>query len=255
MAFSKRSINAKYMGDEPDPIDWDSLPDEELKSEIHGAFRWYYKFFDFKESMNFVQEYYKKNKVKSKSPGKLKIADLTEVGNHVGYIARMKIRGLKSLPEEYEELFIQKLKKIEEIAEHRKVEETIDKIKPDIQKRIREAAKKLKYDIEDIVDEQLEENFKKKYNFKQFITHNKISRPVAKHLKSEIAEMSGEIKLAKEGDIDFKEAYSHMSGPQQNRLIKFYDMMIEECDVVITTKKKKEKIKLGPKIKIKKRKK
>ena len=172
MAFSKRSINAKYMGDEPDPIDWDSLPDEELKSEIHGAFRWYYKFFDFKESMNFVQEYYKKNKVKSKSPGKLKITDLIEVGNHVGYIARMKIRGLKSLPEEYEELFIQKLKKIEEIAEHRKVEETIDKIKPDIQKRIREAAKKLKYDIEDIVDEQLEENFKKKYNFKQFITHN-----------------------------------------------------------------------------------
>ena len=239
MAFSKRSINAKYMGDEPDPIDWDSLPPDKLKSEIHEAFRWYYKFFDFKESMNFVQEYYKKNKVKSKSPGKLKIADLIEVGNHVGYIARMKIRGLKSLPEEYEELFIQKLKKIEEIAEHRKVEETIDKIKPDIQKRIREAAKKLKYDIEDIVDEQLEENFKKKYNFKQFITHNKISRPVAKHLKSEIAEMSGEIKLAKEGDIDFKEAYSHMSGPQQNRLIKFYDMMIEECDVVITTKKQK----------------
>jgi hypothetical protein len=30
-----------------------------------------------------------------------------------------------------------------------------------------------------------------------------------------------------------------MSGPQQNRLIKFYDMMIEECDVVITTKKQK----------------
>ena len=51
--------------------------------------------------------------------------------------------------------------------------------------------------------------------------------------------MAGEIKLAKEGDIDFKEAYSHMSGPQQNRLIKFYDMMIEECDVVITTKKQK----------------
>ena len=237
MAFSKRSINAKYMGDEPDPIDWDSLPPDKLKSEIHEAFRWYYKFFDFKESMNFVQEYYKKNKVKSKSPGKLKIADLIEVGNHVGYIARMKIRGLKSLPEEYEELFIQKLKKIEEIAEHRKVVvESKDKVKPDIQKRIREAAKNLKYDIEDIVEEQLEEDFKKKFNFKQFVKHNKVSRPVAKHLKSEIVEMAGEIKLAKEGDIDFKEAYSHMSGPQQNRLIKFYDMMIEECDVVITTK-------------------
>ncbi len=128
-------------------------------------------------------------------------------------------------------------------------------VKPDIQKRIREAAKKLKYDIEDIVDEQLEENFKKKYNFKQFITHNKISRPVAKHLKSEIVEMASEIKLAKDGDVDFAEAYSHLNKPLQNRLIKFYDMMIEECEIIITTKKKKEKIKLGPKIKIKKLKK
>ena len=113
MAFSKRSINAKYMGDEPDPIDWDSLPPDELKSKIHEAFRWYYRFFDFKESMDFVQEYYKKNKVKSKSPGKLKINDLAEVGNHVGYLARLKVRGLEVLPVEYEELFIQKLKKIE----------------------------------------------------------------------------------------------------------------------------------------------
>ena len=255
MAFSKRSINAKYMGDEPDPIDWDSLPLDKLKSEIHEAFRWYYKFFDFKESMEFVQEYYKKNKVKSKSPGKLKITDLIEVGNHVGYIARMKLRGLKSLPEEYEDLFIQKLKKIEEIAENRKVAvETKDKVKPDIQKRIREAAKNLKYDIEYIVDEQIEDNFKKKYNFKQFIAQNKISRPVAKHLKSEIVEMASEIKLAKEGDVDFAEAYSHLNKPLQNRLIKFYDMMIEECEIIITTKKEK-KVKLGKKIKIKKLKK
>ena len=75
MAFSKRSITAKYMGEEPDPNDWDGLSSEELKSRIHEAFRWYYRFYDFKESMEFVQAYYKKNKVKSKSPGKLKIND------------------------------------------------------------------------------------------------------------------------------------------------------------------------------------
>ena len=256
MAFSKRSINAKYMGDEPDPIDWDSLPPDKLKSEIHEAFRWYYKFFDFKESMDFVQEYYKKNKVKSKSPGKLKINDLAEVGNHVGYLARLKVRGLEVLPVEYEELFIQKLKKIEEIAKQRKVVvESKERIKPDIQQRIRDAAKKIKYDIEDVIDEQVEEEFKKKFNFKQFLERNKVSKPVAKHLKPHIEDLASEIKLAKAGDVDFKEAYSHMSGHQQNRLIKFYDMMIEECEVIITSKKKKEKIKLGPKIKIKKRKK
>ena len=75
MAFSKRSVTAKYMGEEPDPNDWDGLSSEELKSRIHEAFRWYYRFYDFKESMEFVQAYYKKNKVKSKSPGKLKIND------------------------------------------------------------------------------------------------------------------------------------------------------------------------------------
>ena len=35
MAFSKRSINAKYMGDEPDPIDWDSLPPEAFSIDDH----------------------------------------------------------------------------------------------------------------------------------------------------------------------------------------------------------------------------
>ncbi|NQX84276.1 MAG: hypothetical protein HRS57_03695 [Mycoplasmataceae bacterium] len=256
MAFSKRSVTAKYMGDEPDPNDWDGLSSEELKSKIHDAFRWYYRFYDFKESMEFVQAYYKKNKVKSKSPGKLKINDLAEVGNHVGYLARLKVRGLEVLPVEYEELFIQKLKKIEEIAKQRKVVvESKERIKPDIQQRIRDAAKKLKYDIEDVIDEQVEEEFKKKFNFKQFLERNKVSKPVAKHLKPHIEDLASEIKLAKAGDVDFKEAYSHMSGHQQNRLIKFYDMMIEECEVIITSKKKKEKIKLGPKIKIKKRKK
>ena len=56
MAFSKRSVTAKYMGDEPDPNDWDGLSSEELKSKIHDAFRWYYRFYDFKESMEFVAE-------------------------------------------------------------------------------------------------------------------------------------------------------------------------------------------------------
>ena len=243
MAFQKRSLEAKHMGEEPDPREWEGFDDGQLQEAIYGAFRWYYKFFDFKESMGFVQEYYKKNKVKSKSPGKIKITDLAQVGNHVGYLARLKTRGCDFLPEKFETLFINKLKKIEELASVRKSQENAkpDKVKPDIQKRIRDAAKKLRYDIEDVVDEQLEEDFKKKFNFKLFLERNKVSKPVAKHLKPEIEDLANEIKLAKDGDPDFKEAYSHMSGHLQNRLIKFYDKMIEECDVIITTKKVKVK--------------
>ena len=219
MGFQKRSLEAKHMGEEPDPRDWEGLDDENTSAAVYDAFRWYYKFYDFKECMNFVQEYYKKNKVKSKSPGKIKITDFAHVGNHVGYIARLKTRGCTYLPEYFENLFISKLKKIEEIASLRKSADNDkpNKIKPDIQKRIRDAAKKLRYDIEDVVDEQLEEEFKKKFNFKQFLEQNKVSKPV-----------------------DFKEAYSHMSGHQQNRLIKFYDKMIEECEMIIETKKVKK---------------
>ena len=51
MAFEKRSLEAKHMGEEPDPNDWHNLDEEALLGQIHDAFRWYYKFYDFKESM------------------------------------------------------------------------------------------------------------------------------------------------------------------------------------------------------------
>ena len=77
-------------------------------------------------------------------------------------------------------------------------------------------------------------------NSKKSLKRNKVSKPVAKHLKPHIEDLANEIKLAKSGDVDFKEAYSHMSGHQQNRLIKFYDKMIEECEMIIETKKVKK---------------
>ena len=244
MAFQKRSLEAKHMGEEPDPRDWMELEEDALTNKMHEAFRWYYKFYDFKETMDFVSEYYKKNKVKTTSPKKIKPIDLESVGMHVGYIARLKTRGIDHLPEHLETLFIDKLKKIEEIANVRKVvnDSKPDKIKPDIQKRIREAARRLRYDIEEVIDEQIDDEFKKKFNFKQFLERNKVTRPVAKHLKVEISELASEIILAKKGDPDFKEAYSHLSGHQQNRLIKFYEKMTEECETIITTKKSKKKI-------------
>jgi hypothetical protein len=207
--------------------------------------------------MEFVSEYYKKNKVKTNSPKKIKPVDLVEVGMHVGYIARLKTRGCGFLPEKFEKLFIEKLKKIELITDKRQHEQKAaspDKVKPNIQERMRVLAKNLRYDIEDIVDEQLENDFKNKFNFKSFIKQNKISRPVAKHLKTEINELADEIRLAKT-EPDLKEAYSHLNGVIKNKLIKFYDNLIEECDNIQTVRKEKGKIKLNSYRKNKKKKK
>ena len=44
MAFEKRSLEAKHMGEEPDPNDWHNLDEEALLGLIHDAFRWYYKY-------------------------------------------------------------------------------------------------------------------------------------------------------------------------------------------------------------------
>jgi hypothetical protein len=243
MAFQKRSLEAQHMGLEPDPNDWDGLTEEQLTEECYNAFRWYYKFYDFKECMEFVSEYYKMNKVKTTSPKKIKPVDLMEVGMHVGYIARLKTRGCGFLPEKFEELFIEKLKKIESIAEkrqHEQKEAQAEKVKPNIQERMRILAKNIRYDIEEIVDEQLENDFKIKFNFKSFIKQNKISKPVAKHLKTEINELADEIRLSKT-DPDLKEAYSHLNGIIKNKLIKFYDTLIEECDNIQTVRKEKDK--------------
>jgi len=243
MAFQKRSLEAQHMGLEPDPNDWDGLTEEQLTEECYNAFRWYYKFYDFKECMEFVSEYYKINKVKTNSPKKIKPVDLMEVGMHVGYIARLKTRGCGFLPEKFEELFIEKLKKIESIAEkrqHEQKEAQAEKVKPNIQERMRILAKNIRYDIEEVVDEQLENDFKIKFNFKSFIKQNKISKPVAKHLKTEINELTDEIRLSKT-DPDLKEAYSHLNGIIKNKLIKFYDTLIEECDNIQTVRKEKDK--------------
>ena len=240
MAFQKRSLEAKHMGEEPDPRDWMEMDEEALTDRMHDSFRWYYKFYDFKETMVFVSEYYKKNKVKTTSPIKIKPIDLQEVGMHVGYIARLKTRGLDRCPEKLETLFIEKLKKIEDIANRRKnQQEEIqeNKVKPDIQQRMRALAKKLAFDVEEVVEQQIDSGFKDKFNFKNFVKQNKITKPVAKHLKEEINLMAEEIRLAKDGDPDLKEAYSHFNGIIKNRLIKFYDNLIEECDNIQTVKK------------------
>lgn len=244
MAFQKRSLEAKHMGDEPDPKDWIGLDEDALEQKMHEAFRWYYRFYDFKESMQFVIEYYKKNKVKTNNPKKIKPIDIPEVGVHVGYIARMKSRGLEDCPIKLENLFIDKLKVIERIAQSRKElqeENQPDKPKPNIQQRMKELAKKLAYDVEDVVEAQIESKFKDKFNFKTFIKQNNVSKPVAKHLKVELINQSEEVRLAKDGDPEFKEAYSHLSGVIKNRLIKFYDNLIEECDNVETVRKESKK--------------
>lgn len=244
MAFQKRSLEAQHMGEEPDPRDWMELEEDVLTNKMYDAFRWYYKFYDFKETMDFVSEYYKKNKVKTTSPKKIKPIDLEAVGMHVGYIARLKTRGLDRCPEKLETLFIEKLKKIEEIANRRKNQQEVaqpNKVRPDIQQRMRDMAKKLAFDVEEVVEQQIDSGFKEKFNFKTFVKQNKISKPVAKHLKEEINLMAEEIRLAKDGDPDLKEAYSHLNGIIKNRLIKFYDNLIEECDNIQTVKKESSK--------------
>ena len=106
---------------------------------------------------------------------------------------------------------------------------------------MKELAKKLAYDVEDVVEAQIESKFKDKFNFKTFIKQNKVSKPVAKHLKVELINQSEEIRLAKDGDPELKEAYSHLSGVIKNRLIKFYDNLIKECDNVETVRKESKK--------------
>ncbi len=159
-------------------------------------------------------------------------------------VKTQQTRGLDRCPEKLETLFIEKLKNIEEIANRRKNQQEAaqpNKVRPDIQQRMRDMAKKLAFDVEEVVEQQIDSGFKEKFNFKTFVKQNKISKPVAKHLKEEINLMAEEIRLAKKGNPDLKEAYSHLNGIIKNRLIKFYDNLIEECDNIQTVKKESSK--------------
>ena len=242
MAFKARSLEAKHFGSEPTYDDWEGFPDELLEQKIQDSFRWYYKFYDFKESLHFIVEYYKKNKVNNKNVKQIKPADLVEVGNHVGYIARMKTKGLKRLPLKYENLFIEKLKIIESIGSKRKEDKKDDsKPPPNIQKRIKEYASGLVFDIEEEVEKFIDNNCETSWTFKDFMKMHKISRPVCKHMVPMLETAKNEVVEAKKGDDkDLKEAYAYLNGRQQTRLIKFYDTIIKECNLIINTKKRKK---------------
>ena len=59
-----KTLDEKYMGTEPswEDID-DTMAEYELTAKIESAIRWYSYFYDFKESLKFVDQFYRKQKV------------------------------------------------------------------------------------------------------------------------------------------------------------------------------------------------
>ena len=219
-----KNLDEKYMGFEPE------LKSNPTISDVETALRWYNHFHDFKDSLKFIGSYYKKNKVDQKNLKKINTTDLLEVGRVVGFLCRMKIKGVEVFPPEYSNIMVKKLQLIERIGQTRKDKEKVEtKNVISVQQRITEKANSLMFDLEEAEDYFIDNKFVSDFSFKAFAQLNTIKRPIARKL-SVMCQMKMNELENKEEDPDLKEAFSHLTKRQKGKIIKFWKLIIKGCD-------------------------
>lgn len=219
-----KNLDEKYMGFEPELTETPSV------SDIEAALRWYSHFHDFKSSLKFVGEFYKKNKVNQSNLKKINTTDILDVGRVVGFLCRMRTRGVEVLPPKYNNVIIEKLKLIEQIGKTRKEKVVLeDKKIISVQQRIKEKADSIFFDLEYIEELFIDNNFETTFEFKNFQKITKIKKPIAKIL-SHLSQLKIDELENKNNDPDLKEAFCHLKKREKNKIIKFWKSIKEGCD-------------------------
>jgi len=219
-----KNLDEKYMGFEPE------LNDTPTINEVENALRWYNHFHDFKDSLKFISSYYKKKKVNQTNLKKINNTDMLEVGRVVGFLCRMKTKGVEVFPANYTDIMVKKLQLIERIGSTRKEKEKVEtKNVISVQQRIQEKANSFMFDLEEAEDYLYENNFESDFSFPAFVKINGVKKPIAKKLAVMSQNKINELEN-KEDDPDLKEAFSHLTKRQKNKIIKFWKLIIKGCN-------------------------
>lgn len=248
--FMKRRIQTvddKYMGPEPtwEMVD-ERTSDYELDKLIETALRWYQHFYDFKQSLSFIEKFYKKNKVDRKNLKKISAnnaEDLLSIGRTPGFLCKMKLNGLIKLSVTYNDILIKRLSIIEEVGKLRKQKQKETKVDTpviSVQQRIKQKAESYIFDIDYVVDLFIDNNFETSFTFKAFNKINQVKKPVAQKMLPMIQDRIDELEN-KDEDPDLKEAYRHLTKRNKNRIIKLLKECKSGCEEVVATKQKKVK--------------
>lgn len=246
-----RSLDERYMGLEPEWTNYRFLSEEELCSNIEKALHWYSRFYDLKQSFTFIQKYLRKHKIDSKPLNVLTSDDMLQVGRTIGFLCKIKMRGLDQLPDKYEKIFVDKMKLIRDLASVRKnikkkkIDDTDNKLANtnviSVQERINTLAKGYVFDIEYFkLQDFIDNKFTGEFDVAAFCKINNIKLPTAKKMKSLLYSSMEEIQLSKT-DKELSEYYRNYSVREKNKIIKFYDTILKDIDRYFKRNSKKKK--------------
>ena len=239
-----KTLDEKYMGTEPTWEDIeDVMPDYELTVKIESAIRWYSHFYDFKDSLKFIDQFYKKHKVDRSNLKKITTMDTLQVGRIVGFLCRMKFRGIPKLSTRYAEILVDRLKVIEELGKYRQIlkDETKENSKViSVQQRITSRANGYMFDLDYVIEMFEDNDFKTSFTFDAFQKLNVVKKPVATKMIPQIDTRIEELEN-KENEPDLREAYQHLSKWDKNKIIKIWKECKSGCQKIILTKQPRTK--------------
>jgi len=222
------------------------ISDINLNKFIEDAFNWYKDRYDFVDSLKFIEQYYQQSNVDTTNIKKITNTDQLNIGRYIGFLCRMKVKGLPRLSIKYNNILAKKLRIIEEIGKTKVlIRKKLPKKIISVQERIQQRAKSLIFDIDYVVDLYIDNNFETNFTFNTFVRVNDIKKPVAKILCTLLQERIDELEN-KEQDLDLKEAYSHFGKRQKNKIIKLLKDCLDGCEKItqLTTIRKTRKKRL-----------
>lgn len=217
------------------------IPGEVDKLQIVDTLNWYSYFWEKKKSIKALVEYLKDKGEKEKAKAVRNVNDNLIMPTY-GNLAQM-IRNGSIIPNEYQEKLNKHIDMLVERYGFQKIEEDKQKEKDDkqpqltVQDHIQNRANEIAGEIDVYIDDFLKNDCKGELNTYEFLA-KKEAKPVhASKIADEFRPLLEELNEAKI-DTQLKEAYEHLGTRKLNRLIKFVESIIDDCDNYASNKKK-----------------
>ena len=85
------------------------------------------------------------------------------------------------------------------------------------------------FDLEEAEEYFIDNNFESDFSFSAFVKINGVKKPIAKKIAAMSQSKINELENNEE-DPDLKEAFSHLTKRQKNKIIKFWKLIIKGCN-------------------------
>lgn len=237
-----KSIDVKYLGDEPSWENQDTWTTEDLNSRLGRAFNWYNYNCDGKDAREFFEDWCAITPGYEEYPKKFKPLADWHLGSTLGFRCRMFMAGLQIKDPEKDLAFINK-----RIAE---CEEMLTKLKPakaepssteveakkeTIQDRLREKFSEVVGEIEGAIDEYFDS--KKEFDTYKFLQASGLPAQFAAKIPEIYERHIAELEEYLEGKCpQLLEGYKHLGKRGAKDAIKFYQSIIDGANAYKTAK-------------------